>query len=91
MAFPFLDTETADGFVTILLLQAAVISVPIGFASSFDSLFVIIVINMRMISQIMVGQVDELERMVACRSQYSRIEVKRRLVNIISMHCKYNE
>lgn len=91
MTFPFLGAHTTDGFVTLLLFQTFVIVYSVCVFLSFDSLLVVIVLNMQMTSEIMVEQIDELERALVQPVGYIKLEIKRRLLHIISMHRKYNE
>lgn len=91
MTFPYLGIHTTDGFLTLLLFQTFVIVYSVCVFLSFDSLLVVIVLNMRMTSEIMVGQIDELERALVRPTEHTKLDIKRRFLHIILMHRRYNE
>lgn len=91
MSFPFLDINTTGGFIALLLLQALVLLYSYIVFSSFDSILIVIVLNMRMISAIITGHFDDFRQTIALNSKCTKLEIRRQLLNIIWMHRKYNE
>lgn len=89
MSLPCIDIQTTDGFTALFLLQTVLLVIVVCINSSFDSLLIVNIANMRMLSEIMIGQIAELEQMIILNC--ARLDIKRWLLNIVSMHRKYND
>lgn len=91
ISFPSVDIQTTDGFWLMFLLQTVVVGITVCALCSFDSLLLLGIVNMRMLSEIIVGQIDELEQTIVLDPKCIATEIKHRLLNIIWMHRKYNK
>lgn len=91
MSLPFLDTQTTDGFMAMLLLQTVILLAAGTASASSDALLLLSFVNISMLSEIMVGQMVELELRIALDPKCTETEIKRQFLNIIWMHRKHNE
>lgn len=91
MSFPFFNAQTTDGFLTLVLLLIMLAFICFCVIASFDSILFVVFLNMRMISEIMIREIDEIQQMLVAKSKGIKSEIRNRLLNFVWMHRKYNE
>lgn len=87
---PEMTVETFNDFVLVVCVQSVMTMISAYLIYAFDTLIIIIFVNMLMLATITVAEIRALQGIVQ-RPHYSLNESKFRLIKIIRMHRKYSE
>lgn len=90
MTYPWIDTDTFWGFISLNLFQTLITVHSMLIVFCFDNLVNLSCSNLAMLAEIIVGHLDELQ-MALKDEETSRLEIKKRILNIICMQRKYDE
>lgn len=87
---PWIDETTVWGFVAHHTFQTVMIVYGVKIVFCFDNLINLSCLNVQMMAEIIVGHIVELQ-LTLVDEETSSLEIKKRIVTLITMHWKYIE
>lgn len=87
---PGMHADTFDNFILIIWIQTTTFLVATCFVYAFDTLVVVIFVNMLMVASLIVEEIRDLENALKQRESIS-VKSKLRMIKIIWMQWKYGE